>query len=57
MEGEGVIDVRSNTILHQELPQPVSFLNADNVLMEDVAVFILNRWELKTVHRREEILK
>jgi hypothetical protein len=57
MEGYGVIDVRTNPFLCQELFQPISFWDTDHILMKDMAVLIWNARELKAFYRREKILK
>src|SRR4030042_6602888 len=57
MEGNGIIDVRANPFLGQELPQTVSFGDTDHILMKDMAALILYGRELKTLHRREKVLE
>ena len=54
MEGDGIIDVRADPFLCQELSQAVSLRNTDHILMKDMAVLILNGGELKTFYRREK---
>jgi hypothetical protein len=46
MEGDRVIDVGTNPFLCQELFQPISFWDTDDILMKDMAVLILNAREL-----------
>jgi hypothetical protein len=57
MEGDGVIDVRTDPFLCEEFPQPVSFRETNNILIKDVAVFILDRWELEAGDRWKEIIE
>ena len=57
MEGNGVIDVRADSFLCEELPQAVSFRETNDILVKDVTVFILNRWELEAGDRWKEIIE
>jgi hypothetical protein len=47
MKGEWIIDLCPHPFLLKELSQSVSSGRPDHVLVEDVAVFILNGRELK----------
>jgi len=57
MEGDGIIDVRANPFLSQELLQTVSFWDTDHILMKDMAVLIFYGRELKTLHGREGVFE
>jgi hypothetical protein len=57
MEGDGIIDVRTDLFLCEKLPQPVSFGETNNILVKDVTVFILNRWEFEAGDRWKEIIE
>jgi hypothetical protein len=57
MEGNGIIDVRANSFLSQELLQAVSFWDTDHILMKDMAALILYGRKLKTLHRRGEVFE
>ena len=52
MKGDGIIDVCADPFLCQELFQAVPFRNTDHILMENMAVLILNGRELKAFYER-----